>query len=141
MPEKILIVDDDSAKRLMLLRLLQSKVGWTLCQAEDGDAGLTAFREFRPSIVLLDVMMPPGDYGGFITCRQMRLLEKELSTRSRIVMITAAAMPEQAEEGMAAGADSYFTFPCDQAALFRAILGIPDGWTPGWSGAFQNAAA
>jgi CheY-like chemotaxis protein len=53
----VLIVEDDAATREMLQRMLQRE-GFSVAEAEDGRAGLERMSEHRPSLILLDLLMP-----------------------------------------------------------------------------------
>ena len=61
----VLVVDDDDATREMLRRLLE-RDGIPVVEATDGRAGLDRVREQRPSLVLLDLLMPGLDGFGFL---------------------------------------------------------------------------
>ena len=54
---KILIVEDDPQVRNSTAQILE-RAGYDICQAEDGEIGLSTFREEKPDIVILDIIMP-----------------------------------------------------------------------------------
>lgn len=56
-PKPLLIVEDDDETRMMLSMYLQT-VGYPVCAAADGSEGLSLARAHRPSLILLDLMMP-----------------------------------------------------------------------------------
>ena len=60
MPRKVLIVDDEP-NIVVSLQFLMKKAGFDTAVARDGDEALTAVEQFRPDLVLLDVMMPRRD--------------------------------------------------------------------------------
>jgi CheY-like chemotaxis protein len=64
-PCPILIVEDDSATREMLRRMLE-KEGWGVAEAENGRAALEQMAQNRPELILLDLMMPEMDGFQFI---------------------------------------------------------------------------
>ncbi|MBI5365498.1 MAG: response regulator, partial [Planctomycetes bacterium] len=68
-PSRILLVDDDPDVRLVLGRQLVG-AGWTVSEAENGRVGLARFEEDRPSVILLDLMMPEMD--GFQFVHELR---------------------------------------------------------------------
>ena len=82
MPHELLIVDDERAIREGLKRLLSAE-GFSVRTAKDGDDALAAFRERRPSLVLLDVMMPKRN--GFSVCGEIRSIDPS----TPIVFLTA----------------------------------------------------
>ncbi len=61
----VLLVEDDATTREMVRRAL-TKDGWTVVEAENGRVGLTRVAEARPSLILLDLMMPELDGFGFV---------------------------------------------------------------------------
>ena len=67
-----LIVDDDPASRALFRRILVRE-GWEVREAVDGNQGLDLIMEKRPSLVVLDLMMPNLD--GFETLRKLRKTE------------------------------------------------------------------
>ena len=66
MPEKILIVDDESAARFALEMLLRRE-GYDVRDASSGEAALAECATFRPDLILLDILMPGID--GFEVCK------------------------------------------------------------------------
>jgi DNA-binding response OmpR family regulator len=113
----ILLVEDDAAIREMT-RLSLERDGFGVFTEADGAAGLKAFRERSPDLVLLDIMLPSLD--GISVCRAIR----ETSVVP-IVMLTARSDPIDVVLGLEAGADDYVTKPFDPpvlAARLRAVL-------------------
>src|SRR3989440_10812936 len=68
-PCQVLVVEDEPSIRQMVRRVLE-KEGWTVREAENGKAGLQAVAESKPSVILLDLMMPVMN--GFDFIREMR---------------------------------------------------------------------
>ena len=66
---KILVIDDDE-HLTELIRLALRRLGYTIFCATGGEEGLTLFREIRPDLVTLDVLMPGMD--GWEVCRRLR---------------------------------------------------------------------
>ncbi|CAD0006627.1 response regulator transcription factor [Flavobacterium salmonis] len=62
---KILIIDDEEALRSTICELL-SFVGYKVFEAQDGVEGLEKVKEFKPDIILCDIMMPKLDGYGFM---------------------------------------------------------------------------
>ena len=78
----MLIVDDHPSFRATARALLESE-GWEVVgEAEDAASALTAVRDLRPDVVLLDVQLPDGD--GFEVCEE---LDRESSPR--IVLVSS----------------------------------------------------
>lgn len=78
---KILIVDDDK-NICELLRLYLEKEGFATKSAYNGEEAFSVFEQWRPELVLLDIMMPRQD--GWETCRKIRNISE-----APIIMLTA----------------------------------------------------
>ncbi len=100
----VLVVDDEPTARLALAARLK-RLGYRVIQAGDGKAGLEALRRERPSLTILDWMMPEMDGPSF--CEYVRQ-DPELLT-SQILMMTSHDQPEQIAEGLARGADDFLS--------------------------------
>jgi DNA-binding response OmpR family regulator len=114
---RILLVEDDATIREMT-RLSLERDGFKVSTAADGTAGLAAFRDQAPDLVLLDVMLPGLD--GISVCRAIR----ETSVVP-VVMLTARTDAVDVVLGLEAGADDYVTKPFEPpvlAARLRAVL-------------------
>jgi two-component system response regulator MprA len=114
----VLVVDDDSAIRSSLALALDLE-GYEVTVAADGADALTAMRDDRPDVLVLDLMMPGID--GLTVCRVLRS-EKD---RVPILMLTARTETTDRVEGLDAGADDYLPKPFDLEELLarlRALL-------------------
>ncbi|WP_038951428.1 MtrAB system response regulator MtrA [Aeromicrobium massiliense] len=112
-PDRVLVVDDDAALAEMLTIVLEGE-GLVTEVCSSGDRVLERFVEFKPDIVLLDLMLPGLD--GMSVCRQIR-------ERSGvpIVMLTAKAETTDVVQGLEAGADDYITKPFKSSELVARI--------------------
>ena len=117
-PSRILLVDDHPINLEILEELLMDD--YQLATATSGGEALALAGEFSPDLVLLDVMMPGMD--GYETCRRMR--QTPALHHTRIVMVSAKALPEERQQGLAAGADAYITKPFDHKALLAQVQGL-----------------
>jgi DNA-binding response OmpR family regulator len=103
---RILIVDDEP-NIVLALELLMKKEGFEVRTVDDGEKACQAVGEFRPDLVLLDIMMPKMD--GYEVCQRIRA---DASLKDvRIIMLTAKGREVEKEKGLALGADSYITKP------------------------------
>jgi DNA-binding response OmpR family regulator len=121
MPKRVLIADDEP-NIVMSLQFLMETAGYEVRVVADGDAALQSLRDFRPDLVLLDVMMPKRN--GYEVCQVMR--ETPALRNIKVVMLTAKGRDVDAEKGLALGADAYVTKPFatkDLVARVRAMLG------------------
>lgn len=115
---RVMIVDDDPLIRDVVRTVLED-ASYEIVEAADGAGALEAAARRRPDVVLLDIMMPGMD--GYAVCRALR---RDPALRGAIVvMLTAKSSPEGREQGLAAGADAYFTKPFSPLDLLRAIEG------------------
>lgn len=122
MQKKILIVDDEP-NIVISLEYLMKKEGFAVAIANDGDAALAMAAEFRPDLVLLDVMMPKKS--GYEVCQQMR--SDAAMADVKILMLTAKGRDSEVAKGVALGADSYVTKPFstkELVARVKSLLGI-----------------
>jgi DNA-binding response OmpR family regulator len=113
----VLFVEDDDKLREATQAALE-RDGFEVETAADGAAGLVAFGERHPDMVLLDVMLPRMD--GITLCREIR-------SRSvvPIVFLSARSDPIDVVVGLEAGADDYVTKPFDTPVLsarLRAVM-------------------
>jgi DNA-binding response OmpR family regulator len=121
MAKRVLIADDE-ANIVMSLQFLMESAGYEVRTAADGIAALQAIRDFRPHLVLLDVMMPRKN--GYEVCQAMR--ETPGLESVKVLMLTAKGREVDAEKGIALGADAYVTKPFatkDLVAQVKAMLG------------------
>ena len=102
---KILIVDDDK-NICELLRLYLEKEGYETALAYDGEQALERFSSEKPSLILLDVMMPKMD--GWEVCRRVRA-----SSQVPVIMLTAKGETFDKVLGLELGADDYIVKPFD----------------------------
>ena len=117
-----MVVDDDPLVRNLLRAVLQSGE-FDVIEAVDGKEALRLAGERAPNVVVLDVMMPGAS--GYDVCRSLRADPRFDGTR--IVMLTARNSVDDREEGMAAGADAFFTKPFSPLQLIDTVLGARDG--------------
>jgi CheY-like chemotaxis protein len=113
----ILIIDDDDAARRMVRRFL-SRRGYSIVEADNGRAGVTAARQSRPDIVLLDLRMP-GELSGFDVAKEMR--EDELLRTIPILVVSASAHFDAKERTRLAGCRAFIEKPVDFDELLHHI--------------------
>lgn len=111
--KKILIVDDE-AQIIRVLRHILSAHGYAIHAAEDGEAALGAFREWQPDLVLTDLQMPNID--GLELCRRIRTVSDV-----PIVILSVRNEERSVVEALDAGADDYVTKPFGANELLARI--------------------
>ena len=123
----ILVADDHPINRELIRRMLVG-LGQTAFLVEDGAAAFAAVRERRFDLVLMDVQMPV--LSGPDATRLIRQWEAEGGrARTRIVALTASAMPGDREAFLSAGMDAYLAKPFRRAQL-EAVLRSGDPMGP-----------
>src|ERR1043165_8866265 len=103
MKGRVLVVDDDTALAEMLGIVLRGE-GFEPSFVADGDKALAAFREAKPDLVLLDLMLPGRD--GIEGCRLIRA-----GSGVPLVRLTAKSHPVVVVVGLEPGADDYIVKP------------------------------
>jgi two-component system response regulator MtrA len=103
MRARILVVDDDPALAEMLTIVLRGE-GFDSAVVRDGSRALDAFREVRPDLVLLDLMLP--GLSGLDVCKQIRG-----ESGVPIIMLTAKTDTVDVVLGLESGADDYVMKP------------------------------
>jgi DNA-binding NtrC family response regulator len=96
-PDPILIVDDDRKMRVIMKTLIESS-GWTTIETCDGVQALEMYAKERPSVVLLDMLMPKMD--GLETLRALKSLDSDLP----VIIITAHSDVSDAVNAIKIGA-------------------------------------
>ena len=116
-----ILITDDSQLNAELLEAHLEGTGFDTKIVSNGDDALKAATEWKPDVILLDVMMPK--ISGFEVCRRLRANAK---TRSiGVLMITALDQPTDVEQGVSSGTDDFITKPINKTELLlrvRAML-------------------
>ena len=113
---RILIVDDD-ANTLEILRRWLAREGYTTVSADNGPACLEALSKERVDVIVLDVMMPGMD--GLEVCERLR---DNPSWRSiPVMLLTAKDDIETRSRGMLLGVSEYLTKPVNKHELFGRL--------------------
>jgi two-component system response regulator MtrA len=110
---RVLVVDDDAALAEMLTIVLRNE-GFDPRVCPNGDQALSDFRDFRPDVVLLDLMLPGKD--GIDVCREIRA-----ESGVPIVMLTAKSDTIDVVVGLESGADDYVAKPFKPKELVARI--------------------
>ncbi|MCV2368891.1 response regulator [Roseateles oligotrophus] len=116
--QRVMCVDDDPDIRMILEFSLGTVGGYQVKACAGGRAALAAVAEFKPQLVLLDVMMP--ELSGPETLAALR--ELPLMKGVPIVFLTAKAMPDELEQLLGHGATGLIVKPFDPMRLPADIL-------------------
>lgn len=114
---RVLIVDDDQAVLELLVDIIQRDGRFEIKTASNGyDAGLLT-ESFRPSLILLDYMLP--DLNGNVVCQRVR--SNPTLADTKIVFISGVVRPEEIRTLLSAGADEFVKKPFDVDALIAKM--------------------
>ncbi|MDV6030920.1 MAG: hybrid sensor histidine kinase/response regulator [Phycisphaera sp. RhM] len=112
--DRILAIDDNPINLTVLRALLKH---YTLETATSGDQAIEIASDFRPDLVLLDVLMPGID--GFSTCQKLRAMP--CLRHTKIIMVSAKCGINERLKGYEYGADDYVVKPFDSDELLAKI--------------------
>jgi CheY-like chemotaxis protein len=113
----ILYIEDNQVNVLLVEELVKSLGGLTIVSELTGTAGVERAIALRPDLVLIDLQLP--DFDGYEVLRRLRA---EPATRAiPCVALSANAMREEIERGLATGFVDYWTKPIDFAVFIAAI--------------------
>ena len=113
----ILVVDDNHDNAEIIKQYLEVR-GYPITVAHSGEEALALYENVRPSIVLLDVMMPGRD--GWEVCRLMKA-HPTLGKQVRVIMVTALDQWQDKRQAIETGADDYVEKPVDLPRLVQAV--------------------
>ncbi|MCE5189358.1 MAG: response regulator transcription factor [Eubacteriales bacterium] len=112
----ILVIDDDR-NILAIIELYLKKAGFQVFTCADGTSALAAFHETRPSLVVLDIMLPGRD--GWAVLHDIRM-----ESETPVIMLTAKGDTGDRVQGLELGADDYIAKPFDAKELIARIKAV-----------------
>jgi CheY-like chemotaxis protein len=112
----ILVVDDNEDNANIIRDYLEAR-GYPITVAYNGDEAMASFATVKPSLVLLDVMMPGRD--GWQVCREMKASPQGKDIR--IIMVTALQDWNDKRQAIETGADDYVEKPFELARLASVV--------------------
>ena len=113
---RILIADDNEPNRELLEAYL-ADVDCDVAHSIDGQDTLAKVREFKPDLILLDVMMPK--LSGFEVCQ--RLKADAASRKVMVLMVTALNEAGDIERAVKAGTDDFLSKPVNKVELLKRV--------------------
>ncbi|MEJ2165609.1 MAG: response regulator [Desulfobacterales bacterium] len=116
MPKEILIVDDE-LDVVVPIQFLMEQQGYSVMIAQRGEDALDFIYQYKPDLVLLDIMLPGID--GWQVCEIVRLNPNYRDIK--IIFLTAKGRKEEIAKGLALGADDYITKPFSNAELVAKV--------------------
>ena len=118
----ILVIDDDR-NILAIIELYLKKAGFQVYTCADGTSALAAFHETKPSLVVLDIMLPGRD--GWAVLHDIRM-----ESETPVIMLTAKGDTGDRVQGLELGADDYISKPFDAQELIARIKAVLRRSTP-----------
>jgi two-component system, OmpR family, phosphate regulon response regulator PhoB len=121
MPRKpTILIAEDEAPLMTLLRYNVEKEGYRAVEAHDGDEALMLAEEDAPDLVLLDWMLPK--VSGIEVCRRLR--GRPETRNVPIIMLTARGEEADRIRGLDTGADDYITKPFSMTELLARVRAV-----------------
>jgi DNA-binding response OmpR family regulator len=117
-----ILIADDEPNILISLEYLMKREGYAVSVARDGVEALDTLRRERPTLVLLDVMMPRKT--GYEVCQEVRADDELKDTL--VLMLTAKGRDTDVAKGLAIGADDYITKPFSTKELVQKVRELLD---------------
>ena len=116
MKKKILIVDDEVAI-CELLKLELELEGYECELSHDGKDAIRKFTEFKPNLIILDIMLPELD--GISVCEKITSM-----SNIAVIMLSAKTLVDEKIDALSKGADDYMTKPFDTGELLARIKAL-----------------
>lgn len=116
-PIRVLVVDDEASLTDLLSMALRYE-GWEIRAAGDGQSALAAAREFKPDVVVLDIMLP--DIDGLTVLQRMRQNGQDVP----VLFLTAKDSVDDRITGLTAGGDDYVTKPFSLEEVVARLRGL-----------------
>src|SRR5688500_6658553 len=117
--ERVLVVDDEPAT-VALVAYHLAKSGYSVSTATNGPDGLAQARRDKPSLIVLDLMLP--GMSGLEVMRQLR--SGQGTAHIAVLMLTARREENDRIEGLTVGADDYLTKPFSPQELVLRVAAI-----------------
>ncbi|NEQ28764.1 MAG: response regulator [Microcoleus sp. SIO2G3] len=105
--QQLVLVVDDNEDNLLLLAFLLEQLGCTIITAADGQTALDLAQQQKPSLILLDMMLP--DLDGMEVLHHLR--QNPPTVDIPVIAVTAMARVEDRERILAAGCNEYVSKP------------------------------
>ena len=114
---QLLYIEDNGVNVLLVEELVKSLSGLRIVSETTGTAGVERARALRPDLILVDMQLP--DFDGFEVLRRLRAHPQTASIPC--IALSANAMPDDIERGLASGFDDYWTKPIRFKPFLEAL--------------------
>ena len=117
--KRVLVVDDNEDIRNLISIILTGE-SYEVLAVESGTKALEIYSEFKPDLILLDIMMP--GISGFEVLEQIRDIRSAKLNSVPIVMITAKSLTDDIDKAIKLGATSYIVKPFRAESLKQKVI-------------------
>jgi len=118
MGPRILIVDDAAFMRMMLTDILVEKGYEIAGEAEDGEEALRLYKELKPNLVTMDIVMPGA--GGIEAVREIL----KVDSKAKILIVSALGQRVLVKEAIEAGAKGFVVKPFSPEKVIEEVENI-----------------
>lgn len=115
MPTKLMVVDDSRMVHLEMLKLLEGSDYEIVSFCQDGESAIQAYRQVRPDLVTMDILMPGMD--GLEAART--ILEEDPA--AKIIMVSSLAYDDTINEASHIGTKGFLYKPFDRESLLSTL--------------------
>ena len=117
MPSKTILVVEDNALNMKLVKSLLKIGKHEMLEAPDAETGITLARDKRPDLILMDIQLP-----GMDGLTATRIIKEDPSVKEiPVVAFTSFAMEGDEEKAMEVGCVGYITKPFDTQKLLKTV--------------------
>ncbi len=117
MSNRTILVIEDNALNMKLVKSLLKIGNYTVLEAEDAETGIRVAREQKPDLILMDIQLPGMD--GLTATRILK--EDEAVNGIPIIALTSHAMDGDEQKALNAGCGGYISKPIDTRAFLQSI--------------------
>jgi DNA-binding response OmpR family regulator len=119
------LIAEDEPSILESLDFILRRAGWSIASVTDGEAALSALRQSRPKVLVLDVMLPKRS--GFEVLKQIRA--DDMLRRLPVLILTAKGQAQDRRTAEELGADAFVTKPYANAEVVGVVRRLMGGST------------
>ena len=115
-----ILIADDNPQGVELLEAYLGENEYAIRTAADGEETLEVVKQWRPDLILLDIMMPK--LSGFEVCKRLRA---DPATReTAVLMVTALDQPSDIDRAVDAGTNDFLTKPINKSELLLRVRSL-----------------
>lgn len=118
---KILVCDDSILSRRQMKNMLTSITECKITEAENGEVAITKYKEVKPDIVFLDIVMPVKD--GLSTAKELKAFDPD----AYMIIASSVGTQNSIKEALTAGVKDFVQKPIDKTQLMRIIDAYLEG--------------